>query len=167
MVLKLYRSIESPTLQQVADKLGTTYHTVHWICKHKLPEAEYKALSAIRYSHSKKAEKNPMYGKIGNQHHNWIGLVDDGHGYLTCLKDGKRQFVHRMVMAEALNVEELPEIFDVHHIDMDTKNNKLDNLALVTSAGHRNIHMLYQQDKLSIVLKKSQLREAMKYMTSQ
>ena len=67
-VLAMYRSVDCPTLQEIADFLGTTYHTVHWICKNKLPEAEYKALNAIRYSHSKQGEKNPMYGKSGEQH---------------------------------------------------------------------------------------------------
>jgi len=129
--------------------------------------AEFKALSAIRYSHSKEAEKNPMFGKIGEQHHNWVGLVDDGHGYLTCIKDGKRQFVHRVVMAEALGLAELPNTFDVHHIDENQKkNNDLDNLALVTKAGHKKIHYLQAKDSLSVTLKKSRLRDALKYMTS-
>ena len=165
-VLKLYRSVESPTLQDIADQLQTTYHNVVWVCKNKMPEAEYKALSAIRYARSKTAEKNPMYGKSGEAHHNWIGLVDDGYGYLTCLKDGKRQFVHRIVMAEALSMKAIPAHLDVHHIDGDTKNNNLDNLALVTRKGHQIIHSLQRKDTLSILLKKSHLREALKYMTS-
>jgi len=110
---------------------------------------------------------NPMFGKTQEKHHNWIGQVDDGYGYLTCLKDGKRQFVHRIVMAEALGLKELPPNLDVHHIDGDTKNNKLDNLALVTRAGHQKIHYLQAKDTLSVMLKKSRLREALKYLTSQ
>jgi hypothetical protein len=166
-VLALHRSAESPTIKQIAKKLGTTFHSILWICKNHVPEAEYKALKAIRYSRSKLGEKNPMTGKTGDQHHNWIGWAYDGHGYLTCLKDGKRQFAHRVVMAEALGLGQLPEVFDVHHIDNNKTNNQLDNLALVTIRGHRKIHYLQVKDSLSVMLKKSKLREALKYMTSQ
>ena len=106
-----------------------------------------------------------MFGKSGPLHHNWIGLVDDGYGYLTCLKDGKRQFVHRIVMAEALGVQELPEVLDIHHIDGNPKNNSMDNLALVTHKGHRQIHFRESKDSLSIALKKSRILDALKYMT--
>jgi hypothetical protein len=102
-----------------------------------------------------------------SQHHNWKGAVDDGYGYLTLLKDGKRQFVHRIVMAEALGMKELPEMFDVHHIDGNTKNNLLDNLALVTPSGHQKLHYLQAKDALSVALKKSTVREALKFLTSQ
>src|ERR1700722_3878208 len=124
-VLDLYRSMKSPTIQEIADSLQIQYSTVQYICKNYIPTAEYKALSKIRYSRSKIAEKNPMFGKKEELHHNWLGLVDDGYGYLTCLRDGKRQFVHRIVMAEALGLKELPPILDVHHIDNNTKNNSL------------------------------------------
>lgn len=166
-VIKLYRHMSCPTVQQVAKDLQTTFHNVQWVLKHRLPPEEYKALQKVRYSRSKTAEKNPMHGKTGEQHHNWIGEVEDGYGYLTCLKDGKRQFVHRVMMAEALGLKELPECFDVHHIDTNTKHNVLDNFALVMKAGHVMIHYLQTKDSLSVELKKSSLWAAVKSMTSQ
>lgn len=167
-VLSRYRSIESPTLEQIAQEVGATYHTVHWICKNRMQPGEYKTLSAIRYSRSKAGDKNPMKGKTREQHHNWIGEVYDGRGYLTCLDtNGKRVFVHRMVMAKALGIDELPEYLDVHHIDGDRMDNELDNLALVTRKGHQQIHYLQRKDTESVVLKKSKLREALKYLISQ
>jgi hypothetical protein len=60
----------------------------------------------------------------------------------------------------------LPETLDVHHIDSDTKNNDLNNLALVTRAGHQAIHALQLQDSLSLALKKSTLAQAWLSMTS-
>ena len=153
-------------MDEIARRLKTSYHNIQWVCKNHLPEQEHKALTAIRYSHSKLGEKNPMYGKSGPLHHNWIGLVDDGYGYLTCLKDGKRQFAHRIVMAEALGLIFIPETLDVHHIDGNPKNNDLDNLAVVTPRGHRQIHFRESKDSLSITLKKSRIVDALKYMTS-
>ena len=43
-------------------------------------------------------------------------------------------------MAEALGLESLPERLSVHHINKDKTDNRLDNLALVTSAGHQKLH---------------------------
>lgn len=68
-------------------------------------------------------------------------------------------------MAEALSLQELPESLDVHHIDGNTKNNDLDNLALVTKAGHKRIHFMQVKDSLSLQLKKSSIADALKYMT--
>jgi predicted HNH restriction endonuclease len=166
-VLNLYRSTDAPTVEQIAQSLSTTCHNVLHVLKTHTSIAEYKALQAIRYSRSKMGSKNPMKGKTMEQHHNFIGEVFDGHGYLTCLKDGKRQFVHRVVFAQALGLSDLPEELDVHHIDGDKTNNLLNNLALVTSVGHKMIHYLQMKDSLSVALKKSKLRDALKFMTSQ
>jgi hypothetical protein len=165
-VLARYRSPELPRMVDIAAELGTTFHNVQAVIKTCLPEPERKALAALRYSVSKVGEKNPMHGKTGEAHHNWIGECEDGRGYLTCLWNEKRHFVHRVVMMEALGVQALPETMDVHHIDGNPKNNALDNLALVTMLGHRAIHSLQAKDSLSLALRKSTLREALKSMTS-
>lgn len=165
-VLALYRSPEILRLTDIAEKLGTTEHNVQAVVKTCLPLAERKALAALRYSVQKQGSRNPMWGKKGQAHHNWIGECDDGRGYLTCLWERKRQFVHRVVMAQALGLKELPDTLDVHHIDGDPKNNDLDNLALVTPVGHRTVHSLQVQDSLSLRLKRSTLLTALKSMTS-
>lgn len=166
-VLSLYRSPEVPRLTDIAEKLGTTFHNVQAVVRLCLPEAERKALAALRYSIPKQGARNPMWGKKGEAHHNWIGECEDGRGYLTCLWEGKRHFVHRVVMMEALGLKELPDSMEVHHIDGDPKNNRLDNLALVTAVGHRAVHSMQVKDSLSLQLKKSTLLTALKSMTSQ
>jgi len=164
--LTLYRSPELPIMTGIAEQLGTTYHNVRWVCRHNLPPAEYEALMKVRYSRSKMGAKNPMFGKVEGQHHNWIGQVHDGHGYLTCMKDGRRQFVHRVVMAEALGLKELPEGWNPHHIDGDRQNNDPENLALVTNRGHLQLHFLQVKDSVSVMLKRSTLWDALKSLTS-
>lgn len=162
-VIALYKSSEMPTVNQMAKHFKTQRQTLDQILRSHIPAAEFAALKAVRYSRAKIGARNPAFGKTP---HNYIGIVDDGNGYLTCIKDGKRQFVHRVVMAESLGLTILPEIFDVHHIDENPHNNNLDNLALTTRRGHLEIHYRQAKDTLSLQLRKSTLWEVMKSTTS-
>lgn len=47
-------------------------------------------------------------------------------------------FEHRLVIYEA--GVSFPYGFEIHHIDEDRGNNRLDNLAVVTSVAHRRLH---------------------------
>lgn len=165
--LALYRSTSAPTLQTIADQLGTTIQTACWILVNRMPSAEHKALSKLRYSRSKMGKKNPQFGKTGEQHPRWVGLVDDGYGYQTCLVKGKRVFVHRHMMARALGLKTLPRMFDVHHINDARKDNRLDNFALTTKVGHVAIHSLQRTDSKALRLKKLSLWDAFRFTTSQ
>lgn len=167
-VLRLYRSKESPTAMSISQKLGQSIHTITWVLLHRMSSAEYGALKKLRYSRSKAGKNNPHFGKRGPEAPRWVGECKDGYGYLTCLVEGKRVFVHRLVMAQALGipVKKLPESLEVHHIDGDSKNNSLDNLALTTSAGHKSIHLLQRMEAKSLRLKRSSLWDAFRYTTS-
>lgn len=165
-VLALYRDPEIIPTMEIAKRLNTSYHNVQAILSRYLDPAEFTALKTLRYSASKVGSKNPMFQKTGEAHHNWKGECDDGYGYLTILWNGKRRFVHSVVMMEALGVTELPKGMVVHHIDGDRKNNNINNLALVTDSGHKMIHYLQVKDSVDLVLKKSKVAEAVKYLTS-
>jgi len=69
-------------------------------------------------------------------------------------------------MIEALGLKALSKELTVHHIDGDPENNELDNLALVTNAGHQKIHYLQTKDSLAVASKKSTLWELLKSSTS-
>ena len=167
-VLRRYKDKSLPTIMQVAKDMGTQYHNVCKVLQMCLPEAERKAMKAVRLSIGKLGSKNPMFGKNLEEHHNWKGDCDDGYGYLTRVwVDGKRHFVHHIVMMELLGITELPKGMDVHHIDSDTKHNHPDNLALVTKKGHHTIHFLQVKDSLSVALKRSTIAEVLRSMTSQ
>lgn len=165
-VVALYRDKRCLTCAKIALELNTRQENVRHIVASCIPLAERKALASFRYSASKLGDKNPMYGKNGQAHHNWIGECEDGRGYLTCMWNGQREFVHRVVMMQALGVQQLPSGMEVHHIDSDPKNNSLDNLALVTASGHRRIHFLQEKDSHAISSRKFKLAAALKYMTS-
>ncbi|WP_077175866.1 HNH endonuclease [Pasteurella multocida] len=62
------------------------------------------------------------------------------------LGEHKGKFVHRLVMEKRIG-RKLQRDEHVHHIDGDVTNNSIDNLALVTVAGHARLHRY--QDELS------------------
>lgn len=165
-VLRLYRNSELLTMEQIAEELGTHFRNVSHVIRAGMTEHERKILAKVRYSASKTGGKNPMTGKTREAHHNWKGAVEDGHGYLTILVGDRREFLHRVVMAEALGLARLPVKLDVHHIDGDPKNNELDNLAVVTRRGHKAIHARQTEGSQIYRLRQSTIADALKYMTS-
>lgn len=166
-VLRLYRGSELLTTEQIAEELGTTFHNVSHVIRTGMTEHERRTLAKVRYSVSKSGTKNPMQGKTREAHHNWQGECEDGCGYLTILvANGEREFVHRAVMAEALGLAKLPRRFDVHHIDEDKKNNALDNLALVSRRGHKEIHARQSEGSQVFKSRRSTIADALRYMTS-
>jgi hypothetical protein len=164
--LALYRSPELPTLETIAKKLETSYQNVQFVVKKHLTKDEYSAHKKVRYSVSKTGDLNPMKDKTGKKHHNWVGECENHKGYLTIVVNQKRVFVHRHVMAKALGLKKLPGIFDVHHIDGDTRNNDLNNLVLCTKTGHHGIHFL-QVETETARLKRSTIAVVLKSMMSQ
>ena len=70
-------------------------------------------------------------------------INDNGSGYMQVAMRHKNYYVHRLV-AEAFieNPNGLPQ---VHHLDANTKNNSVDNLAWVTA--RENIHHAQPQMK--------------------
>jgi hypothetical protein len=144
-VLCLYRSRELKTMKQIARQLGTTENSVQAVIGMNMPREERRALAILRYSASKIEAKNPMFGKLAEQHPNWKGPRPDQKGHMTIICERKRVFVHREIMLKALGLPKLPEGLEVHHIDGDGENNDPDNLALVTRKGHSTIHALQRR----------------------
>lgn len=91
---------------------------------------------------------NPMKGKTGEKHHNYKGIIEDGHGYLMILKpewytsrkNSKHIFYHHYIMCQYLGISEIPDGFVVHHIDQNPKNNDINNLQLMTREAHDKLH---------------------------
>jgi hypothetical protein len=148
-VLKLYRQ-DNPILiiKDIAKLLNTTEHNIQAVIKNNMSPEEHKLQKTVRYSQGKMGDKNPMKGKTGEQHHNYIGDCSDHKGYFTRLYKGKRIFTHHAVILEALGIDKIPDQFVVHHIDDDPSNNSLDNLALCTRKGHMTIHSLQKISQL-------------------
>jgi len=152
-VKHLFRSTEL-TLRQIATELGVSYKFVWKATQQHFTQEERDARSRANYIRSKLGDKNPMTGKFGALHHNYIGgEVEDGKGYIMILKPdwytgrtgSKYIFKHNAVMCEALGLTEMPPGYVVHHVDEDKTNNELSNLAMMTMAAHARLHALLRK----------------------
>jgi hypothetical protein len=170
-VIALFKQNPPMGLDIIARKVGTRNTTVSEILKEHFTAEEIKEHSHLCRSASKTIN-NPMTGKFGELHHNFIGLIKDGNGYYQRLKpewctenkDSPYVFEHRLVMLEALGLTELPAGFAVHHINGDKSNNQIENLALVTHHGHRRIH---QYSPISEQLTSWELKEFMTWKSQE
>lgn len=145
-VLKAYLDDPSkPYMSHIAESLGTTEHNVMGILRENVPRERMRAENSLRISRRQLGEKGSNWGKRGSLHPNWKGECSDNKGHMTLKVGGKRQFVHRLVMAKALGMKILPDGWHVHHIDGNGENNSLDNLVLCTNSGHRKLHKKWKQ----------------------
>lgn len=99
---------------------------------------------------------NPMYGKEnhslrewnskhkGEDSPNWKGGVHTrSDGYVRISVNGKRELLHRHLLADILS-----EANVVHHKDGNPSNNKLNNLEILPSQSeHARLHLLERHKK--------------------
>lgn len=148
-IIKLYETTEL-TLDEIGQKVGKTRCQVDWIINKEFTEEQRSLRKIACYRNSKIGNKNPMFGKVKELHHQYIGDVSDGKGYILVLKPewytgrkGCRHiFKHHMVVCEALGITAIPKGWCVHHIDGNKINNELHNLALLTVSAHTRLHQL-------------------------
>jgi hypothetical protein len=66
----------------------------------------------------------------------WFSLRKDG--YFRWVSQNSNIYLHRYIWSKAQG--EIPEGFDVHHINEDRGDNRLENLGLVSKAEHGRLH---------------------------
>lgn len=140
------------TLGQIATRLGVGYKVV-WNVWKTYPAAFRKARKVRNYQRSKLGQNNPMHGKFGAAHHNFVGEVSDGRGYLMVLrpewytgrKRSKHVFAHHVVVCLGLGISSIPKGWCVHHCDEDPHNNDFSNLVLMTMADHTRLHQVMRK----------------------
>lgn len=149
LVCNLFK-VTDTRLQDICTEANIKYWQMQEILKNNFTQSEIDNRKSKLYRNSKLGNKNPMLGKARENHHNYKGLVDDGNGYLMCLKPewytgrkgSKHIFYHHLVICEALGLTEMPKGFVVHHIDGNKKNNNISNLCLLQMGAHTKLHQL-------------------------
>ena len=72
---------------------------------------------------------------------------NNGRGYYYTTIRGKKFYLHRL-LAKVYNEDKRKNNihpYVVHHLDFNRKNNRLDNLCIMTPEKHRKIHSLYNK----------------------
>lgn len=144
----------SLTLQQIANSLGISYKRVYTVWK-TFPRDYRQARKKANYRASKLGDLNPMTGKTGEAHHNFVGVVADGRGYLMVLKPdwytgrvgSKHVFQHSVVVCEHLEITEIPAGHCVHHCNSNRQDNRFENLVLLTTEEHTAFHQEWRSTR--------------------
>lgn len=143
----LYENTEL-TQAQIAAQLNLTERQVYKRIKKLYSSAYRKQRKVKSYRNSKLGNKNPMFNKLREKHHSYIGVVSDNKGYWMCVKPAwytgrkhsKHVFEHHIVVCENLGLTEIPKGWNVHHCDHNPQNNSFNNLVLLTMSDHSKLH---------------------------
>lgn len=138
-VTRLYMTTEFTSAEAVAASVGETAQTVRAILKANIPADTLRRKKVANYSHSKTGHKNPMFG-VQKQ---VSAIFRSGYRYLWAGDQYAPE--HRILVQNALGLPCWPEGWEVHHINGDKTDNRLDNLAVATHVGHRGLHGLKLQ----------------------
>ena len=72
-------------------------------------------------------------------------------GYPGKLYRGRYAYEHHVVWWEHTS-KRIPKGFEVHHINGDHRDNRIDNLKLLTQAQHRAVHGKLQTEQATLVI---------------
>lgn len=137
-------------LQDICKECKLEYYQMQQILNDNFTKKQQDDRKARLYRNSKLGERNPMKNQTGTSHFNYKGIISDGNGYLQVMKPdwytGRKSsdyvFYHHVVMCEHLGITSIPKGFVVHHIDGNTLNNDISNLALMSLSAHSKFHAI-------------------------
>ena len=136
-------------LEDIPAKVGRGMRYVRQYVADNYTKEERRARSKECYRRSKMGTKNPMMGKYGDEHHNYLTTPkSDAKGYLIVLKPewytgrkgSKHVFQHSAIWCAFMGLTEVPTDTVIHHCDQNPLNNSFDNLLGVSRAEHKMIH---------------------------
>lgn len=132
----------------IMQKYNRDYYTIKKIWLTTYHEGQFKSRTSRLCRLHKIGDKNPMSGKSGSKHHNFILKEINCSGYIlveapqwyTGKVDGSKIYEHILVYCEHNGYTSIPNGFVIHHLDENKQNNHPDNLVMVSIQDHRRIH---------------------------
>lgn len=97
-----------------------------------------------RMGEAKMGKNNPMYGKVGEECHNWKGDAVTDNAFRA-----RARTIYQRYYQTALT----PDIV-VHHIDLNFRNNDINNLALMARSAHSSLHTKLNREIYSKLMTK-------------
>lgn len=154
------------TYQEIADELGISFHQVLNVVHRSYSAEVIRERKRKNYQKSKLGDLNPMKGVVRTKHHNYVGEVSDGRGYLMILKpewytgrkNSNHVFVHHVVICEHMNLTQIPAGYSVHHCDKNPLNNDFSNLVLISNGAHSALHQWLIREGATTISKESTLK---------
>ena len=131
----------------VLKKYKRDYRTINHLWKEHYTEKEFILRTSRLCKLHKVGEKNPMFGKTRDKHHNSVDKSMT-NGYVTIWApkwftgktDGNRCYEHTVVYCQDKGLTEVPKGCVIHHIDYSRTNNYKSNLIMLSIGDHLRLH---------------------------
>lgn len=95
--------------------------------------------SRVVSKETRERQRLAKLGKFGEESNRWAGGVGEVGGYGFVCERGRRIYAHR-ALAEKILGRNLERLEQVHHIDLNRKNNIPSNLIVLLSGDHQALH---------------------------
>lgn len=138
--VELFFSTEM-TIQDIAKALGTTSTTVRasLLRSERMPKEELSEIIKQRSSAVRlyKMQQKPRKVEADNGRYNTSTAPE----WLTKQYAHNSLGAHALVVCQHMGLTEIPEGYVVHHVNNDSKDNRFENLVLMTRAEHTALHI--------------------------
>lgn len=135
--------------KDIMETFKVSYSVINRLMTQHLTPEQIKVRYSLSCRVGKLGNKNHMYGKKGELHHNHTKEDCFCNGYKTCFApdwwSGKkvrsgRVYLHHYVWASFYKQTSIPKGCVIHHIDCNKFNNDITNLQLLTISEHMQLH---------------------------
>ena len=131
------------SMRDIAKKLNISTSPVrYWMKKHGLKFRNLSESGKIRCRLKPQSNpgrkgmpKNPNYGK---DNHSWKGGYIRKDGYRLISVMGEQRLEHRYIWEK--DNGQIPEGFQVHHINGDKLDNRIENMQVMSNSDHQKLH---------------------------